>query len=150
MLDQPDDEISQVDWLVGACLLVRADVRDRVGMIDDQYFMYSEELDWQRRIRGAGWTITYLPSARIIHYEGKSSEQVGALTHIRFSRSKVRYFFKHHGWLAGRTVQVWLLLNYVLECSIESAKWLLGHKRAMRQSRIGAYAQVLRDGLWGQ
>jgi N-acetylglucosaminyl-diphospho-decaprenol L-rhamnosyltransferase len=148
MLDCPDDEVAQVDWLVGACLLVRAKVRDQVGVLDDQYFMYSEELDWQKRIREAGWTIVYLPSARIIHYEGKSSEQVGALTHIRFSRSKVRYFCRHHGWLAGRLVQVWLLLNYVYECGIESAKWFLGHKRSMRQSRIRAYVQVLRDGLW--
>ncbi len=150
MLDRPDDEMSQVDWLVGACLLVRAVVRDQVGVIDDQYFMYSEELDWQRRIREAGWTIVYLPGARIIHYEGKSSEQVGALTHIRFSRSKVRYFGKHHGRLAGRLVQIWLLTNYAYEYCIESAKWLLGHKRPMRRSRMRAYAQVLRDGLWVQ
>lgn len=148
MLDQSDDETARVDWLVGACLLVRAEVRDQVGVIDDQYFMYSEELDWQKRIRETGWTIVYLPSARIIHYEGKSSEQVGALTHIRFSRSKVLYFCRHHSWWAGRLIQVWLLLNYAYEYGIEVTKWLFGHKRAMRRSRMRAYAQVLRDGLW--
>jgi GT2 family glycosyltransferase len=147
MRDESDQEIADVDWLVGACLLVRHEVIHQVGLLDDEYFMYSEELDWQRRIHEAGWKIVYLPAASVIHYEGKSSEQVRALTHIRFGRSKVRYFYKHHGAFVGGLLRSWLLLNYVYEWVVEAAKWLAGHKRSLRRARMDAYEQVLRSGL---
>lgn len=147
MSDRSPDVVSDVDWLVGACLLVRREVIDQVGLLDDGYFMYSEELDWQKRIRDAGWKIVYLPSAKVMHYEGKSSEQVGALTHIRFGRSKVRYFGKHHSVSAGELVRVWLLINYAVEWMTEAIKWCLGHKRALRRARLQVYGRVLRSGL---
>jgi GT2 family glycosyltransferase len=109
--------------------------------------MYSEELDWQRRIRDAGWGVVYLPAARVIHYEGKSSEQVRALTHIRFSRSKVRYFRKHHGPVVGGIVRIWLLTHYAYEWTLEALKWLVGHKRPLRRERMAAYGEVLRSRL---
>lgn len=147
VLDRPDDEVSEVDWLVGACLLVRRRVVEEVGLLDEEYFMYSEELDWQRRIRNAGWKVVYLPQAQVLHYEGKSSAQVGALTHIRFSRSKVRYFQKYHGPLVGELVRLWLLLHYAYEWTVETAKWCVGHKRGLRRQRMRAYGQVLRSRL---
>ena len=146
-LDIADDEVSEVDWVQGACLMVRRDVIDQVGLLDDAYFMYSEELDWQRRISAAGWKIVYLPSAQIVHHEGKSSEQVVAFRHIRFGRSKVRYFEKHHGRVAGHMVRIWLLLNYVYEWAVEGAKWCLGHKRSLRRERMCVYGQVIRSRL---
>ena len=91
----------EVDWVVGAALLVRREVVTQLGGFDEGYFMYSEELDLCRRIKKAGWQIVYLPSAQIIHHEGKSSEQVVAARHIRFQTSKVRYFRKFHGPAPG-------------------------------------------------
>ena len=92
-----------VDWVVGAALLVRREVLDQVGGFDEGYFMYSEELDLvPAQSKMAGWQIVYLPSAQIVHHEGKSSEQVVAARHIRFQTSKVRYFRKFHGPLPGR------------------------------------------------
>ena len=148
VLDCSADEACSVDWLVGACLLVRREMVDEVGYLDEGYFMYSEELDWQKRMRDAGWEATYLPAAQVIHYEGRSSEQAGAATHIRFSRSKVRYFRKHHGRLAGELVRGWLLMNYLYEWATEAPKWVLGHKRDLRRARMGTYAQVLRSLAW--
>jgi N-acetylglucosaminyl-diphospho-decaprenol L-rhamnosyltransferase len=145
--DTPDDAIGQVDWVLGACLMVRRAVIEQVGGFDDTFFMYSEELDWQKRIKAAGWKIVYYPQARIVHYEGKSSEQVGALTHIRFQRSKVHYFRKYHGSLAAHLVKSWLMFHYVHEWVVEALKWCLGHKRALRRERMGIYWQVLRSGL---
>jgi N-acetylglucosaminyl-diphospho-decaprenol L-rhamnosyltransferase len=142
-LDHPADRECAVDWLVGACLLVRREAVDQIGLLDESYFMYSEELDWQKRMRDAAWKAAYVPSALVIHHEGKSSEQAGAATHIRFSRSKVRYFAKHHGRIAGQVVRGWLILNYLYEWSMEAAKWTLGHKRSLRRARMHDYAQVL-------
>lgn len=145
LLDCSPDEECSVDWLVGACLLVRREAVDEVGYLDEGYFMYSEELDWQKRMRDAGWKATYLPAAQVVHYGGRSSEQAGAATHIRFSRSRVRYFRKHHGPLAGELVRGWLVMNYLYEWSTEALKWVLGHKRDLRRARVGTYAQVLRS-----
>ncbi len=146
-LDLPDQATGEVDWLSGACLMARREVIAQVGLFDEAFFMYSEELDWQKRIRAAGWHIVYLPTARVIHYEGKSSEQVIALRHIRFQKSKIRYMTKHHGRWIGRLVRAWLLFNYVYEWTVEALKWLAGHKRPLRRERMQVYAQVLRTGL---
>jgi hypothetical protein len=143
VLDHSPDQECAVDWLVGACLLVRREAVDEVGLLDEGYFMYSEELDWQKRMRNAGWHAAYLPTAQVIHHEGKSSEQAGAATHIRFSRSKVRYFRKHHGRIVGNVVRGWLILNYLYEWTTEALKWVLGHKRGLRRARMQDYAQVL-------
>jgi hypothetical protein len=145
--DQPADETQEVDWLVGACLMLRRQVVEQVGGLDEGYFMYFEELDWCRRIRQAGWRIVYLPAATVIHHEGKSSSQVVPLRHIRFQSSKVRYFTKHHGRWQGEFVRWFLLSMYVWQSFVEGAKWLVGHKRPLRAARLGAYSQVIRSGL---
>ena len=147
MQDQPDDATSEVDWLTGACLLVRREVLEQVGGLDEDYFMYSEELDWCRRIKTAGWRIVYLPAAQIMHHVGKSSEQAVTARHINFQRAKLRYFRKYHGRAACLALRLFLLLSYLGQMGLESAKGLLGHKRALRRQRVTAYWQVLRSGL---
>jgi len=147
MNDIPDDQITDVDWLVGACLMVRREAIAQVGLMDEAYFMYSEELDWCRRIRSSGWRIVYIPDARIIHHVGKSSEQAATRRHVDYQRAKLRYFYKFHGPGAGFSLRVVLLLNYCWQILIESGKYLLGHKRELRRQRVQAYWQVLRTGL---
>ena len=147
MEDQPAVRAQEVDWLVGAALLTRREVLDGVGPFDEAYFMYSEELDWQRRVQAAGWKIVYLPDAVITHYEGKSSEQAVAARHIRFNRSKVRYFEKHHGQTAAATLRLALLAMFAVEWLLEAAKYFLGSQQPMRRSRMNAYGELLRTRL---
>jgi len=147
MADTPDDVVQPVDWVVGACLLVRRQVYEQVGGLDEGFFMYSEELDWCKRIKEAGWEVVYLPTATIIHHEGRSSEQVVAARHIHFQSSKVRYFRKHHGPLQAGLLRRFLLATCVYQLAREGLKWLVGHKRPLRAERVRAYWQVLRSGL---
>ena len=152
MADVPaadSDQVQQVDWLVGACLLVRREAYEQVGGLDEGFFMYSEELDWCRRIKEAGWEIVYFPEATVIHHEGKSSEQVVPARHIHFQGSKVRYFRKHHGSAQAELLRWFLLATYVYQWAREGLKWLVGHKRPLRAERLRAYRQVLRSGLRG-
>jgi GT2 family glycosyltransferase len=149
VLDRPDDAVSEVGWVSGACLLVRRSAIDEVGLLDDGYFMYSEEMDWQRRMHESEWRVVYWPEAQVMHYEGKSSEQVVALRHIRFGKSRVRYFAKYHGSTTGGLVRRWLLANYAYEWTIEALKWCLGHKRALRRERMEVYRKVLQSRLRG-
>jgi len=145
--DRPDDVAQDVDWLVGACLLVRREAIAQAGPLDEGFFMYSEELDWCRRIKQAGWRIVYLPAAQVIHCEGKSSEQNLADRDIRFHSSKVRYFRKHHGAWPAELLRLFLLSTFVWQLAVESLKWLVGHKRPLRASRVKAYLQVLHSRL---
>jgi hypothetical protein len=147
MEDVADDQVIEVDWLVGACLMVRRETVVDVGLMDEAYFMYSEELDWCRRVRDHGWRINYVPAARIIHHVGKSSDQAVTRRHIDYQRAKLRYFYKFHGPAAGVLLRVVLLVNYFWQLLVELGKYLLGHKRDLRRQRVQAYWQVLRTGL---
>lgn len=154
VLDRPDDAISPVDWVVGACMLVRRAVLDQTGGFDEGFFMYSEELDLCHRAVDAGWQVVYLPAAVVTHYEGKSSEQVVAARHIRFHSSRLRYARKYHGRLVALALRSFLLLTFIYQWMEEAAKWLAGlvvpgqrAKRPMRRERMTAYNQVLRSGL---
>jgi len=147
MRDVPDDETCEVDWVQGAAFAVRHTVVDQVGRFDEAFFMYSEELDWQKRIKQAGWQIVSLPDAQVIHHGGSSSDQVVAQRHIYFQTSKVRYFYKHHGPIVGSLVRLVLLANYLWQTALEAAKWGLGLRRDLRKARVHAYWQVLRSGL---
>jgi N-acetylglucosaminyl-diphospho-decaprenol L-rhamnosyltransferase len=150
MQDTDETQTVEVDWVQGTALLVRREAIEQVGSFDERFFMYSEEIDWQRRLKAAGWRIVHLPDAQVIHYGGKSSEQVGARRDIYYHTSKASYFDKHHGWAAGQAVRIALLLNFAIKLGIEGAKWLAGHKRPLRRQRVSSYLEVLRSGLRGQ
>lgn len=143
VLDRPDHEIQEVDWVTGAAMLVRREVVERVGPMDEGFFMYAEELDWCRRIRQAGWRVFYYPPAKVIHYGGRSSDQVPALQHLAFQRSKIRYFRKHHGTWAAAALRAFLIAQYLWQIGVEGSKALLGHKPAMRRERMRIYMRVV-------
>ncbi len=145
--DRPDHLTQDVDWVTGAAMFVRREVVETVGGLDESFFMYSEELDWCRRIRQAGWRVVYYPEARIIHYEGRSSEQVIPARHIYFQSSKVHYARKYHGQAVAELLRWWLLGQYLWQMGVEGAKWLLGHRRPLRAERLVAYRQVIRSRL---
>jgi len=145
--DLAKDKPVDVDWLMGACLMVRSEVVGQIGLMDEAYFMYSEELDWCRRIKEANWRVIYLPSAVIMHHEGKSSEQAVVSRHINYQRAKLRYFRKYHGQYPAALIRIVLLFNYFWQMVLEATKGIVGHKRELRWQRVRAYWQVLRSGL---
>jgi len=147
VLDRPDDSMADVDWVTGAAMLVRHRVIQQVGGMDEGFFMYSEELDWCRRIKAAGWRVMYYPPAQIIHHEGKSSEQAVPARHINFQRSRLHYTSKYHGRGTATALRCFLLATYCWQLGLEVMKGILGHKRTLRWQRARAYWQVLRSRL---
>ncbi|MCS7003554.1 MAG: hypothetical protein NZ518_11955, partial [Dehalococcoidia bacterium] len=132
-----------VDWLDGACLLVRRDAWRDTGGMDPGFFMYWEETDWFRRAATLGWRGRYVGAARVVHYAGKSSEQNIAARHMRFHGSSVRYVRKHMGrlpawWLAG-----YLRALFAMALLEEAGKWAVGHKRALRAGRVRDLSRVV-------
>ncbi len=147
MLDVPEGRTQPVDWLSGAALLCRREALSQAGLFDPGYFMFSEETDLCRRVKGAGWRVFYLPQAEIVHYGGQSTGQDVPARHINFNTGKVRYFRLHSGPLAGNLIRLYLLTVYLVQAMVEAGKWLLGHKRRLRAQRIVAYLQLLKGGL---
>ncbi|MBO9322206.1 MAG: glycosyltransferase family 2 protein [Roseiflexus sp.] len=141
--DLPDNREQAVDWLVGAALMVRRSAIERAGLLDAGFLLYSEELEWQQRLRAYG-RITYLPTAEIVHHEGRSSEQIPIRRLILFHRSRLRYARMRYGDRLAQAVRMFLLAAYTAELLIESGKWLLGHRRDLRARRVAACFALLR------
>lgn len=92
----------QVDSLLGACLVIRRQILDEVGLLDEDYFMYSEEIDLCARIQRAGWDLYWVPTASIIHYGGQSTKHVATAMFIQLYQSKLIFFRKHYGPQQGQ------------------------------------------------
>jgi len=147
MREQADDRPCEVDWVMGASMFASRQAVEAVGGLDEGYFMYSEELDWCKRIKEAGFKIIWSPDAKVVHHLGATSDQASTRRHINFNRAKLRYFRKYHGIGASGVIRTVLLGNFAAQILIEGVKWLFGHRRDLRQQRMGAYWQVLRSGL---
>ncbi|GAB4509460.1 MAG: glycosyltransferase family 2 protein [Anaerolineae bacterium] len=145
--DAPMIATLDVDWVQGSALMARREVYTQIGGLDTNYFMFSEELDWCKRAKDAGWRVVFYCNAQIIHHGGQSTQQVSAHKHIYFQESKLRYFRKYHGARVAFALRLFLLFNYTTQILIEGFKGLLGSKRAMRRQRIREYWQVIRSGL---
>lgn len=144
VLDRGDDRTQEVDWVVGAGFLVRMAAVKQVGLMDEGYFMYSEELDWCRRFKDAGWKVVYHPAAKLIHHGGQSSDQDLLRRHTRFQHGKCRYFEKYHGRSFAQLLRFALLGNYLFLLVEDLAKLLLLRRnRSMRLRRIGMLARVV-------
>ncbi len=85
-----------VDFVLGATMMLRREVIQQVGMFDEQFFMYCEEIDWAMRIRRAGWRVLCVPGARIVHLEGRSTAQVRPESYLNLWRSRFRLYRKHY------------------------------------------------------
>lgn len=150
MLDTDDDAILEVDWVQGSFMLVRHEVYEQIGGLDEGYVMYSEEMDWCKRAKDAGWKVVYHGGVLITHHGGQSSGQVAAFKQIQFHTSKLRYFRKYHGYKTYLILRLIILLQFTWQLIIEGLKGLIGHKRDMRMNRVKVYWQVLRNGLKAQ
>ncbi len=117
-----------VDHPLGAAMMVRWAVT-QVGLLDERFHMYCEEIDWCMRIKRAGWAIYCVPAARVIHYAGQSTRQIQVASFVNLWQSRRRLYEKHYPplkrWLAERLVRAGL-------------RWKI---RAARQSRLPA-AQI--------
>jgi GT2 family glycosyltransferase len=86
----------EVDAVCGACLLMRREVLDRVGLLDERFFLYGEDLDWCLRVRQAGWTVRYEPGIVIHHQHGAASRKRALRTTFHFFRAMDLFYRKHY------------------------------------------------------
>jgi len=104
------NQAQEVDVLIGACLMLRKDVLDQVGFLDEDYFMYSEEVDLCYRVQRAGWRLFWVPQAEVMHFGGQSTQQVPTEMFLNLYHGKIKYFRKHDGWLAAQIYKLILMI----------------------------------------
>jgi GT2 family glycosyltransferase len=135
----------RIDHPLGACLMVRREVVERIGGFDEGYFMYCEEVDWCYRMRQAGWEIWYTPSAEIIHHAGSSTRQSAGPMLVQLHRSRDRFFRRHYGpvfsYLAQRVVRLGMAAAE-RRARRAAARGELDVDELAR--RVGAYREVAR------
>lgn len=111
-------EPTDVDAVSGCVFLLRREVFDRIGGLDEGFFMYFEETDLCRRARDAGWRVRYAPVAEFVHYLGGSSRLARKRNFLEFRRSLVRYHRKHGGRARGLLARVLVTGSLLLRLPI--------------------------------
>ncbi len=105
----------EVDSVIGACMMVRRDTLDQVGLLDEDYFLFLEETDWCYRMKKAGWKIYHVPQAQVYHYQGKSAGAEKKRAKIEFYRSRYHFFKKNRGNLHWFILFIGLMIRLGME-----------------------------------
>jgi N-acetylglucosaminyl-diphospho-decaprenol L-rhamnosyltransferase len=90
------DEASEVDSVVGAFMMVRREVVEDVGGLDEEFFMYAEDLDWALRAKQARWKVYYYPEITVLHYKRQASDQNAGRARYEFWRAMYTFYRKHY------------------------------------------------------
>ena len=128
------DRVRESDFLMGACLLVRREAADTVGLFDEDFFMFSEETDWCYRFRQSGWSVFFTPDAEFTHVGGATTARDWGPMYREQLRGHLRFLAKHRGLTEAEQAR-WLLLVAMLlrsvvftgerrKTSFAAARWL--------------------------
>lgn len=119
-LTHPAHESGPVDVLSGCFWFARKAAIDEVGNLDERFFMYSEDVDWCRRFRDAGWGVQYVPQAEAVHYGGASSRNAPVRFYIEMYRAQLQYQRKHGGPLAALAFGALVFLHQAIRWAGQS------------------------------
>lgn len=143
------DRISDVEVLNGWFWMIQRKAIEHVGLLDECFFMYGEDIDWCKRFHRAGWRIVFFADAQAIHYGGGSSSEAPVQLYVQMHRARLQYWKKHHGIVAQKTFifTAWLHLSirivgymalyvvrrldypqakFKIQRSVASIRWLFG------------------------
>jgi len=122
----------KIECLVGAFALVRREVVESVGLLDEQFFMYGEDIDWCYRILQAGWSIYYHPAARVIHYKGESNKQRALRMNYEFHRAMVLFYRKHYAGKSFFLLDWFTYAGICLRCFFSYVRLLISRPLRFR------------------
>jgi GT2 family glycosyltransferase len=135
------DRILEVDVLVGCFWMVRRSTFESVGLLDEDFFMYAEDIDWCRRCWGAGWRIVFSPAVEAIHYRAGSSASDRARFAVEQQRAVLQYWAKYHGRLAYSAIRGIMFCGRLVRYLLAEISRLLGpssRRQDHSRSRVNA------------
>jgi N-acetylglucosaminyl-diphospho-decaprenol L-rhamnosyltransferase len=107
-----------VDWVMGAAILLRREALDEVGVFDEEFFIYSEETDLCRRLHRAGWQVQYFPELTVVHHESQFSAGLPERRINEMWRSRHRYWRKHHSAAGARAAALLTGAQYAVRAGL--------------------------------
>ncbi|RYG66225.1 glycosyltransferase family 2 protein [bacterium] len=134
------DSEKPVDFAIGACLLIKRDVYEKIGGFDPSFWMYAEETDWQKRMRTAGYSIWFTPRAEVEHWGGASGASNKARISESFFNSLDIYSRKHHGMIGLLSLRLAMIVGNTLRMPLWFGLWLAkprGRTAAREKLRLG-------------
>ena len=132
-----------VDFVLGAALMVRGEAIRQVGLLDEGYFMYCEEMDWQKRLSAAGWSISCVPAARVIHVGAASTSQFRGPMLVALWRSRFRYFNRYYSATFNR-LAAWLV-RHGMQAETNRAKRAAAPDLSERLNTFAQVAELARN-----
>ncbi len=108
----------QVAWLMGACMMLRRSTLQQVGLLDPEYFMYSEDSDYCRRIRNKGMQVIYDPRVHMVHHHGTTARRRAEFTFRRLYKSLLRYSSKHHSKWECLALRTAVMVDFLLRLPV--------------------------------
>ena len=116
------DATRAVGWVQSSAMLVRRSAAEEVGYLDPDFFVYSDETDFEKRLADAGWRILYVPSAEAVHHEQLATDpSAGERRVVEFHRNRDLYMRKHHGAVAALVVRVLTAWSYAVRALVAFA-----------------------------
>lgn len=148
----PRDAPHHVDWLIGACMLLRRDVFEKIGGFDERFFMYAEETDWQLRMQNAGYHIALTPAAQAMHLAGASTDPAQpkkekSLINEHFFHSLDLYALKHHGHLGLLGLRAAMITGTLLRFPLYLAALLSPNHRPRAKKKLQLHRWLLQRQL---
>jgi len=142
-------EPKEVDFIMGACLIVRREVLEKVGNLDENLFFYNDDLDWCKRIKNAGWKIFFVPQAEVIHYGGYSTRRsFNKRMFVEGFRGGLYFCKKHYGSAAFQVYRILLIAFFPLALAGLTVSSAFRGFREYRE-KLEAYFRILKIALVG-
>jgi GT2 family glycosyltransferase len=129
-----------VDWVMGAALMLRRQALDEVGLFDEDFFLYSEEVDLQARLSEAGWEVHYFPGVSVVHHESQFSAGIPERRINEMWRSRHRYWRKHHSGAGARIAALATGAQYAVRAALSPV--------GRRQPGLGARMRLHARDAW--
>jgi GT2 family glycosyltransferase len=131
-----------VDYVQGACLIVRSEAVEKVGGFDERYFMYFEETDWCYRMKRAGGHVYFSPDAEVTHFGGGDVGHYDEERLVHYHRGLLRFYYKHYSWFASAIVRVIVAARSLVRIGIWGGIAVI--KPGARQSALSSIRGYMR------
>ena len=133
----------EVNWVSGACLAIRKEVVKRIGLMDEAFFMYGEDMEWCWRAKQNGYEVYYQPAARVIHYSRQSSRQDYRSWIMQYTSGLLRFIGMTHPRIYQRLFGLLICFGSVLRIVLWTGlRWLITRRRDEAQQRIAGYREA--------
>lgn len=125
----PENEIAEVDSVMGAFLMIRRQTVDKIGLLDEDYFMYGEDMDWCFRAKEADWKVMYAPITSVIHHKGSSSRKTPRKSLYEFHRAMQIFYDKHYSGKHN------FFVNFLVSCGIWARYFIKSIQNSFRREK---------------